>query len=106
MIFFSGLNTKEIAMARQITTAVSDALLAWSVLYFIYNVFWSNFFACLGLAIQGVAATLGIVRFSQMRQAGQIYDYHRLTSELAGVNIKPFTFIYCILLKIFVIYLY
>uniref|UniRef100_A0A0B7ADT6 Uncharacterized protein n=1 Tax=Arion vulgaris TaxID=1028688 RepID=A0A0B7ADT6_9EUPU len=72
-------------MARQLTTSASDALLAVSVLYFIYNVFWVNFFACIGLGIQGTAAALGVVRFAQVRPEGQIYDYHQMTSWLAQV---------------------
>ena len=72
-------------MAQQLSTSASDALLAWSVLYFIYHVFWDNFFACLGLGVQGVAAALGIVRFAQSRQSGQIYDYHQMSSWLAQV---------------------
>jgi len=72
-------------MGRQLTTSLSDALLAWSVLYFIYNVFWSNFFACFGLGIQGIAAGLGVVRFAQGRADGQIYDYHMMSSWLARV---------------------
>ncbi|XP_005092099.1 uncharacterized protein LOC101857169 [Aplysia californica] len=72
-------------MARQLTTSVSDAFLTWSVLYFIYNVFWINFFACVGLGIQGVAAALGVARFAQARQEGQIYDYHMMAAWLARV---------------------
>ncbi|GFR91609.1 hypothetical protein ElyMa_000847500 [Elysia marginata] len=72
-------------MAQQLSTSASDAMLAWSVLYFIYHVFWNNFFACLGLGVQGVAAALGVVRFAQTRQSGQIYDYHQMASWLAQV---------------------
>ncbi|CAG5122575.1 unnamed protein product [Candidula unifasciata] len=72
-------------MARQLTTSVSDLLLTWSVLYFIYNVFWENVFASLGLGIQGTAAALGVIRFAQARPQGQIYEYHQMTSWLAQV---------------------
>lgn len=73
-------------MARQLTTSASDAVLAFSVLYFIYNVFWANFFASLGLGIQGAAASFGVVRFAQARIGGQVYDYHQMTSWLAQVK--------------------
>ncbi|BFZ13183.1 hypothetical protein BsWGS_16222 [Bradybaena similaris] len=76
-------------MARQLTTSASDALLALSVLYFIYNVFWVNFFACVGLGIQGTAAAFGVVRFAQSRPEGQVYDYHLMTSWLAQVVGMP-----------------
>ncbi|KAH9494601.1 hypothetical protein Btru_019687 [Bulinus truncatus] len=72
-------------MARQLTTSLSDGLLAWSVLYFIYHIFWVNFFACIGLGIQGAAAAAGVIRFAQSRQAGQVYDYHQMLSWLAQV---------------------
>ena len=79
-------------MARQLSTSISDAILAWSVLYFIYNVFWVNFFSCLGLGIQGTAAALGVVRFAQQHQQGQIYDYHMMASWLARVSCRYFYF--------------
>uniref|UniRef100_A0A0B7ADF3 Uncharacterized protein n=1 Tax=Arion vulgaris TaxID=1028688 RepID=A0A0B7ADF3_9EUPU len=72
-------------MARQLTTSASDALLAVSVLYFIYNVFWVNFFACVGLGIQGTAAALGVIRFAQSRPQSQIYDYHQMMFWLSQV---------------------
>ncbi|GFO30467.1 hypothetical protein PoB_005697200 [Plakobranchus ocellatus] len=72
-------------MAQQLSTSASDAVLAWSVLYFIYHVFWYNFFACLGLGVQGAAAALGVVRFAQSRQSGQIYDYHQMATWLTQV---------------------
>ncbi|CAL1533268.1 unnamed protein product [Lymnaea stagnalis] len=72
-------------MGRQLTTSLTDALLTWSVLYFIYHVFWWNFFACFGLGIQGAAAALGVARFAQTRPEGKIYEYHQMMSWLAQV---------------------
>ncbi|GFO30468.1 hypothetical protein PoB_005697300 [Plakobranchus ocellatus] len=72
-------------MAAQLSTSASDALLAWSVLYFIFHLHSYNFFACLGIAIHGIAASLGVVRFAQARQTGAIYDYHQMASWLAQV---------------------
>lgn len=51
-------------MPRQLSTVLSDAVLAISVIHFVYNVFFTNFFAALGLGIQGAAALAGTVRFS------------------------------------------
>ncbi|KAI8790271.1 hypothetical protein BgiBS90_008195 [Biomphalaria glabrata] len=76
-------------MARQLSTSLSDGLLAWSVLYFIYHVFWVNFFACIGLGIQGAAAAVGVIRFAQSRIGGQVYDYHQMLSWLAQVMGLP-----------------
>lgn len=53
-------------MARQLSTALSDAVLALSVIYFVYHVFWFNFFAALGISIQGIAAVFGTIRYAMV----------------------------------------
>ena len=54
-------------MARQLTTSLSDLVLALSVLHFVYCVFWDNLFAAIGLSIQGAAAGIGVYRFALSR---------------------------------------
>ncbi|XP_076448755.1 uncharacterized protein LOC143285395 [Babylonia areolata] len=72
-------------MTRQLSTSVSDLVLALSVVYFVYCVFWDNVFAALGLLIQGVAAGLGVYRFALSRPDSKITNYHKMMSWTAQV---------------------
>lgn len=81
-------------MVQQLSTSASDALLTLSVLYLIYIVFWENFFAAVGVAIQGATAILGIVRFVQTRPRSQLCEYHQMMSWLAQVLDKHYLFIF------------
>ena len=51
-------------MTRQWSTTLSDAVLASSVIFFVYHVFWVNIYAVVGLSIQGLAAGMGSYRFA------------------------------------------
>ncbi|XP_050398077.1 uncharacterized protein LOC126815999 [Patella vulgata] len=72
-------------MARQISTAVSDLVLALSVFYVVYYTIWFNFFAAIGLLLQGIAASAGVARFSQSRPDPKIIKGHKFMSWIATV---------------------
>ena len=74
------------AMARQLSTSVSDFILACSVLYAVLNMLHhSQFYSATGLGIQGLAASAGVVRFSMLRsEMGPVYRTHKFLSWLAA----------------------
>lgn len=76
-------------MARQLTTAISDLVLVLSVIFFVYHVFWVNFFAAFGLSIQGMAAGVGTYRFAMSRPDSGVTNYHKMLSWLAQVAGVP-----------------
>lgn len=73
-------------MARQISTSVSDFILACSVFYVTFSLFLDNsIYAASGLLIQGAAASVGVVRFSMRRpESSPIFRAHKLLSWLAA----------------------
>ncbi|KAK7483053.1 hypothetical protein BaRGS_00025716 [Batillaria attramentaria] len=70
---------------RQVSTAVSDLVLAFSAVYFVFHVIFVNFFAAVGIAIQGAAAAMGVARFGMAQVDPQITQYHKMLSWLAQV---------------------
>jgi len=84
-------------MARQLSTSVSDFVLALSVFYAVF-IFYNNaqYFAAVGLLLQGIAASVGVVRFASLRsEMGPVFRTHKFLSWLAtaaGVPILSFQF--------------
>ncbi|XP_060586830.1 uncharacterized protein LOC132742424 [Ruditapes philippinarum] len=73
-------------MARQISTSVSDLILACSALYVTLSLFQDGYvFAASGLLIQGTAAGVGVVRFAMRRpESSPVFRAHKLLSWLAA----------------------
>lgn len=73
-------------MARQISTSVSDFVLACSVLYITAQLFVANSkYAATGLLIQGAAASVGVARFAMRRpESTPVFRAHKLLSWLAS----------------------
>ncbi|ESO89784.1 hypothetical protein LOTGIDRAFT_204307 [Lottia gigantea] len=72
-------------MARQVSTAVSDLVLALTVFYVVYYTIWFNFFAAVGLLLQGAAASVGVYRFSQTFPLSKVVKAHKFMSWIATV---------------------
>lgn len=84
-------------MVQQLSTSLSDLALAASVFYVVYN--WYNIahlYAATGLLIQGLAASIGVVRFSMERPEGTvIFKGHKFFSWLAaalGMSLISYSF--------------
>ena len=77
-------------MARQLSTSLSDLCLAVSAFYVAY--YWNihgQSKAAIGIGIQGVAASVGIIRFAMVHPEGTVvYKVHKLFSWLAGNKIS------------------
>lgn len=73
-------------MARQISTSVSDFVLACSVFYVATRLFYEGCqYAALGLLIQGAAASVGVARFAMRRpESTPVFRAHKLLSWLAS----------------------
>ncbi|XP_045194703.2 uncharacterized protein LOC123550338 [Mercenaria mercenaria] len=73
-------------MARQISTSVSDFVLACSVFYVASYLFiGNNRYAATGLLIQGAAASVGVARFAMRRpESTPVFRAHKLLSWLAA----------------------
>lgn len=73
-------------MPRQLSTSLSDLILAVSAFYVAHH--WHErqlFKAAIGIGIQGIAASFGVFRFAMADPEGTIiYKIHKLTSWLAG----------------------
>ena len=85
-------------MVRQLSTSLSDFALAASVLY-VVNV-WYNaelFHAATGLLIQGLAASVGVIRFAMERPEGtSIFKGHKFLSWLAAaVGMSLISYDFC-----------
>ncbi|KAH3855173.1 uncharacterized protein LOC127870951 [Dreissena polymorpha] len=84
-------------MARQISTAVSDFFLACSIVFVVNHLYQASVpFAAIGLTIQGVAASVGIVRFFMLRsEMGPVFRMHKFMSWLsttAGMGLVSYEF--------------
>lgn len=80
---------------RSLSTAISDLVLALSVYFLIYHRFGTSLFACLGLAFQGAAATVGVARFAMDRPPTRVLNTHASLSWLAaaiGMNIVAISY--------------
>lgn len=79
-------------MARQLSTSVSDAFLALSVVYVVFILFNNGqLFASLGLTLQGIAAVAGVIRFASLRsEMGPVFRTHKFLSWLATAAGVPF----------------
>lgn len=84
-------------MVQQLSTSLSDLALAGSVFYVVFH--WYNR-ACLhaaaGLLIQGLAASVGVVRFAMKRPEGTtVFKAHKFLSWLAaavGMSLIAYNF--------------
>lgn len=78
-------------MARQLSTSLSDFVLALSVFYAVWNLYLkSQIFAAIGLTTQGLAASVGVVRFASLRsEMGPIFRTHKFMSWLAAAAGVP-----------------
>ncbi|XP_052818904.1 uncharacterized protein LOC128244844 [Mya arenaria] len=72
-------------MARQLSTSLSDFVLACIVFYVVFQLFQIQaYYAAVGLFLQGFAATVGVVRFSMLRsEMGPVFRAHKFFSWLA-----------------------
>lgn len=73
-------------MARQLSTSVSDFVLACSVYYVVFFLYSKGtMYAATGLFIQGMAASVGVVRFGMRRpESSPVFRTHKLLSWLAA----------------------
>lgn len=72
-------------MPRQLSTSLSDLILAISAFYVGHSLYNTDFKPAVGLIIQGMAATVGIVRFSMENPEGSfIFKGHKLLSWVAA----------------------
>lgn len=73
-------------MARQLSTSISDFVLACSVFYAASHLFLTNSqYAATGLLIQGAAASIGVARFAMRRpESTPVFRAHKLLSWLAS----------------------
>lgn len=89
MIFF--LFRFEEEMARQLSTSVSDFVLALSAAFSVYH-FYNKLllYAAIGLLLQGIAASAGVVRFASLRsEMGPVFRTHKFLSWLAAAAGVP-----------------
>ncbi|KAL4235469.1 hypothetical protein ACF0H5_007105 [Mactra antiquata] len=89
-------------MARQLSTSLSDFILACTVFYSVcYLYHYGIMYAAVGLSIQGIAASMGVIRFSLRRpESSPVFRAHKLLSWLAataGMGLIAYQF--CILYK-------
>lgn len=84
-------------MARYISTAVSDFFLACSIVFVVYHLYQASVpYAAIGLTVQGVAASVGVVRFSMLRsEMGPVFRTHKFMAWLsttAGMGLVSYEF--------------
>ena len=85
-------------MVHQLSTSLSDLALAASVFYVVHN--WYNtafLYAAAGLLVQGLAASVGVVRFAMERPEGTvIFKGHKFLSWLAAaVGMSLISYDFC-----------
>ncbi|XP_067651580.1 uncharacterized protein [Haliotis asinina] len=76
-------------MARMMSTAVSDMVLALSVFWLVKYLLVKNMFAALGFMIQGFAATAGVARFSSQAPGTTLTNVHKYLSWFARIAGMP-----------------
>lgn len=73
-------------MPRQLSTSLSDLLLAISAFYVANVLFRYHYRPAVGLIIQGIAASVGVIRFAMERPEGTfIFHSHKFCSWLAAI---------------------
>ena len=82
--------TGDVRMDSQISTAISDGLLALTTLHAVYKVFIFSYMASLGFLIIAVAACLGTVYFTQQTPSNKLISWHKYITWLASVAGLPF----------------
>ncbi|KAL3858636.1 hypothetical protein ACJMK2_008906 [Sinanodonta woodiana] len=84
-------------MSQQLSTSVSDFALVLSIVYVLYNWYHrSVILASVGLGIQALAASVGVVRFAMHRSNGTpVFYAHKFLSWLAtalGMPLVAYSF--------------
>lgn len=74
---------------RQISTAISDLVLAISASFVALHVMPNHPFAAIGISFQGLAALIGIVRFSMDPCNRLVFDAHKTASWVATLVSLP-----------------
>ncbi|XP_041375581.1 uncharacterized protein LOC121388350 [Gigantopelta aegis] len=76
-------------MGRQLTTAISDGVLALTCYRLVLYLMIPSIYAGLGFAIQAVAATVGVLRFASDRPSNTVVRWHDYSSWFAAVAGMP-----------------
>jgi hypothetical protein len=77
-------------MVQQISTSISDAVLALVAMRACLGLLSINLFAALGFGMIASAATFGVIRFAQSTPSWNVLSWHKYLSWLSAASGVPF----------------